>query len=162
MSNIAIALRSIRRPSQMLRRRVPRGRTPGLPRAALICVKLCDGEFRPFQARLSDVRFWLHHRRFPKIFRSLTNQRRTKQYLQTPALCSQAWVSRTHPTRKSVDADAIMRTSSGLLTTSWGTDMGDSHSDALQRRAIEPEEAFLERRFGANYIRYKDNVRRWI
>jgi protein-S-isoprenylcysteine O-methyltransferase Ste14 len=32
----------------------------------------------------------------------------------------------------------------------------------IQRRAIEPEEAFLERRFGANYIRYKENVRRWI
>jgi protein-S-isoprenylcysteine O-methyltransferase Ste14 len=32
----------------------------------------------------------------------------------------------------------------------------------IQRRAIEPEEAFLERRFGADYIRYKDNVRRWI
>ncbi len=39
------------------------------------------------------------------------------------------------------------------------------HDDALtiiQRRAIEPEEAFLERRFGADYIRYKENVRRWI
>jgi protein-S-isoprenylcysteine O-methyltransferase Ste14 len=32
----------------------------------------------------------------------------------------------------------------------------------IQRRAIEPEEAFLERRFGANYIRYKENVRRWL
>ena len=32
----------------------------------------------------------------------------------------------------------------------------------IQRRAIEPEEAFLERRFGANYIRYKENVSRWI
>ncbi len=32
----------------------------------------------------------------------------------------------------------------------------------IQRRAIEPEEAFLKRRFGANYIRYKENVRRWI
>jgi len=32
----------------------------------------------------------------------------------------------------------------------------------IQRRAIAPEEAFLERRFGANYIRYKENVRRWI
>jgi protein-S-isoprenylcysteine O-methyltransferase Ste14 len=32
----------------------------------------------------------------------------------------------------------------------------------IQRRAIEPEEAFLERRFGADYIRYKENVRRWI
>ncbi len=32
----------------------------------------------------------------------------------------------------------------------------------IQRRAIEPEEAFLERRFGVNYIRYKESVRRWI
>lgn len=32
----------------------------------------------------------------------------------------------------------------------------------IQRRAIEPEEAFLERRFGASYIRYKEDVRRWI
>ncbi len=32
----------------------------------------------------------------------------------------------------------------------------------IQRRAIEPEEAFLERRFGTSYIRYKENVRRWI
>jgi protein-S-isoprenylcysteine O-methyltransferase Ste14 len=32
----------------------------------------------------------------------------------------------------------------------------------IQRRAIEPEEAFLEKRFGANYIRYKENVRRWL
>jgi protein-S-isoprenylcysteine O-methyltransferase Ste14 len=32
----------------------------------------------------------------------------------------------------------------------------------IQRGAIEPEEAFLEKRFGANYIRYKENVRRWL
>jgi protein-S-isoprenylcysteine O-methyltransferase Ste14 len=32
----------------------------------------------------------------------------------------------------------------------------------IQRRAIEPEEAFLEKRFGANYISYKEKVRRWI
>jgi protein-S-isoprenylcysteine O-methyltransferase Ste14 len=32
----------------------------------------------------------------------------------------------------------------------------------IQRRAIEPEEAFLERRFGTSYIRYKENVGRWI
>ena len=31
----------------------------------------------------------------------------------------------------------------------------------IQRRAIEPEEAFLEERFGANYISYKEMVRRW-
>jgi protein-S-isoprenylcysteine O-methyltransferase Ste14 len=32
----------------------------------------------------------------------------------------------------------------------------------IQRRAIEPEEAFLEKRRGVNYIRYKENVRRWL
>ena len=32
----------------------------------------------------------------------------------------------------------------------------------IQRRAIEPEEAFLERRFGSNYIGYKEMVRRWL
>ena len=32
----------------------------------------------------------------------------------------------------------------------------------IQRRAIEPEEAFLEKRFGANYISYKEMVRRWL
>jgi protein-S-isoprenylcysteine O-methyltransferase Ste14 len=32
----------------------------------------------------------------------------------------------------------------------------------IQRRAIEPEEAFLERRFGADYVGYKEKVKRWI
>jgi protein-S-isoprenylcysteine O-methyltransferase Ste14 len=32
----------------------------------------------------------------------------------------------------------------------------------VQRGAIEPEEAFLERRFGADYVGYKEKVRRWI
>jgi protein-S-isoprenylcysteine O-methyltransferase Ste14 len=32
----------------------------------------------------------------------------------------------------------------------------------VQRGAIEPEEAFLEKRFDAEYISYKKNVRRWI
>jgi protein-S-isoprenylcysteine O-methyltransferase Ste14 len=32
----------------------------------------------------------------------------------------------------------------------------------IQHRAIEPEEAFLERRFGADYVGYKEKVRRWI
>ena len=32
----------------------------------------------------------------------------------------------------------------------------------IQRWVIEPEEAFLERRFGAAYISYKEKVRRWI
>ena len=32
----------------------------------------------------------------------------------------------------------------------------------VQRRAIEPEEAFLERRFGAVYTSYQAKVRRWL
>jgi protein-S-isoprenylcysteine O-methyltransferase Ste14 len=32
----------------------------------------------------------------------------------------------------------------------------------IQRRAIEPEEAFLEKRFGADYVSYKEMVRRWL
>lgn len=32
----------------------------------------------------------------------------------------------------------------------------------IQRQAIEREEAFLERRFGTDYLRYKEDVRRWI
>ena len=32
----------------------------------------------------------------------------------------------------------------------------------IQRGAIEPEEAFLEKRFGENYINYKEKVRRWL
>ena len=32
----------------------------------------------------------------------------------------------------------------------------------IQRLAIEPEEAFLEKRFGADYINYKERVSRWI
>jgi protein-S-isoprenylcysteine O-methyltransferase Ste14 len=32
----------------------------------------------------------------------------------------------------------------------------------LQRLAIEPEEAYLERKFGAVYLAYKRKVRRWI
>ncbi len=33
---------------------------------------------------------------------------------------------------------------------------------ALQRLAIRPEEAYLERRFGAAYLDYKARVRRWL
>ncbi len=32
----------------------------------------------------------------------------------------------------------------------------------IQRRAIQPEEAFLRRRFGADYTNYAARVRRWI
>jgi protein-S-isoprenylcysteine O-methyltransferase Ste14 len=32
----------------------------------------------------------------------------------------------------------------------------------IQHWAIEPEEAFLERRFGTDYSRYRANVRRWL
>ena len=32
----------------------------------------------------------------------------------------------------------------------------------IQKEVIEPEEAYLARKFGAEYLAYKDNVRRWI
>ena len=32
----------------------------------------------------------------------------------------------------------------------------------ILNRAIKPEEAFLERQFGMDYIRYKAKVRRWL
>jgi protein-S-isoprenylcysteine O-methyltransferase Ste14 len=32
----------------------------------------------------------------------------------------------------------------------------------LQKGVIEPEETYLERKFGAKYLRYKAKVRRWI
>ena len=32
----------------------------------------------------------------------------------------------------------------------------------IVNRAIKPEETFLERRFGADYLRYKAKVRRWL
>jgi protein-S-isoprenylcysteine O-methyltransferase Ste14 len=33
---------------------------------------------------------------------------------------------------------------------------------ALQKGVIEPEEAYLEQKFGDTYLRYKAKVRRWI
>jgi protein-S-isoprenylcysteine O-methyltransferase Ste14 len=32
----------------------------------------------------------------------------------------------------------------------------------VQRGAIEPEEAFLKKRFSTDYVSYKNRVRRWI
>jgi protein-S-isoprenylcysteine O-methyltransferase Ste14 len=32
----------------------------------------------------------------------------------------------------------------------------------LQRSVIEKEEAYLERKFGASYLRYRESVRRWL
>ena len=32
----------------------------------------------------------------------------------------------------------------------------------LRRGVIEKEEAYLERRFGASYLRYRESVRRWL
>jgi protein-S-isoprenylcysteine O-methyltransferase Ste14 len=32
----------------------------------------------------------------------------------------------------------------------------------LQKGVIEPEESYLEKKFGDKYLRYKAKVRRWI
>ena len=32
----------------------------------------------------------------------------------------------------------------------------------VRRRVVGPEEAFLEKRFGADYVRYNATVRRWL
>lgn len=48
------------------------------------------------------------------------------------------------------------------LQWSWLVILAVPLAIALQRLAILPEEAYLERRFGADYLDYKLRVRRWI
>jgi protein-S-isoprenylcysteine O-methyltransferase Ste14 len=38
----------------------------------------------------------------------------------------------------------------------------DSRAKPAVPGRIKPEEAFLKKRFAANYISYRENVRRWI
>jgi protein-S-isoprenylcysteine O-methyltransferase Ste14 len=44
----------------------------------------------------------------------------------------------------------------------WGLILLPVVLTIIRRRAIEPEEAFLKHRFGADYITYTTKVRRWM
>ena len=44
----------------------------------------------------------------------------------------------------------------------WRNDAGVAFAAVLHKGVIEPEEAYLERRFGQRNLDYKARVRRWI
>ncbi len=51
----------------------------------------------------------------------------------------------------------------GCIVNSWWIFLLSAGlAAALQKGVIEPEEAYLERKFGDKYLRYKAGVRRWI
>jgi protein-S-isoprenylcysteine O-methyltransferase Ste14 len=49
-----------------------------------------------------------------------------------------------------------------LLMNVWIAILTPVGAWLLQKLAIEPEEAYLERKFGEAYLKYKRRVRRWI
>lgn len=49
-----------------------------------------------------------------------------------------------------------------ILSNAWVLLLTPLCAWALQRFAIAPEEAYLERKFGEGYLAYKRRVRRWI
>jgi len=49
-----------------------------------------------------------------------------------------------------------------LLSNAWILLLTPLCAWVLQRFVIEPEEAYLERKFGPEYLDYKQRVRRWI
>ena len=49
-----------------------------------------------------------------------------------------------------------------LLDSLWFLALCAPLAIVLQRGVIEPEEAYLEQKFGDKYLRYKAKVRRWI
>jgi protein-S-isoprenylcysteine O-methyltransferase Ste14 len=49
-----------------------------------------------------------------------------------------------------------------MLMNVWILVLAPVAAWALQRLAIEPEEAYLERKFGDPYVAYKRRVRRWL
>jgi len=49
-----------------------------------------------------------------------------------------------------------------LLDSLWFLALCAPLAIVLQRAVIEPEEAYLEQKFGAKYLRYKAKVRRWL
>lgn len=50
----------------------------------------------------------------------------------------------------------------GLINSLWLLLLSPATAFALQKLAIEPEERYLERKFGTRYLEYKARVRRWI
>ena len=49
-----------------------------------------------------------------------------------------------------------------LIDSLWLLGLVPLFAAILQKGVIEPEEAYLERNFGEEYLRYKARVRRWI
>jgi len=49
-----------------------------------------------------------------------------------------------------------------LVDSLWLLGLVPLFAAILQKGVIEPEEAYLERNFGEDYLRYKARVRRWI
>jgi len=49
-----------------------------------------------------------------------------------------------------------------LVDSFWLLGLVPLFAAILQKGVIEPEEAYLERNFGEDYLRYKARVRRWI
>lgn len=49
-----------------------------------------------------------------------------------------------------------------LLDNAWTLILTPAGALALQKLAIEPEEAYLEAKFGEVYLAYKRRVRRWL
>lgn len=49
-----------------------------------------------------------------------------------------------------------------LANTLWAPALLPGVLAAIQRGVIEREERYLERKFGAEYLRYKARVRRWV
>lgn len=49
-----------------------------------------------------------------------------------------------------------------LVDSFWLLGLVPLFAAILQKGVIEPEEAYLERNFGEEYLRYKARVRRWI
>ncbi len=49
-----------------------------------------------------------------------------------------------------------------LVDSLWLLGLVPLFAAILQKGVIEPEEAYLERNFGEEYLRYKARVRRWI
>ncbi|MGH6835726.1 MAG: methyltransferase family protein [Methylocella sp.] len=49
-----------------------------------------------------------------------------------------------------------------IVNSFWIVLLSAGLAAALQKGVIEPEEAYLDQKFGAKYLRYKAKVRRWI